>query len=371
MLSKNEIALKKKLVQKRRELQHKLELLKENQSNEEHKLLPITKHLETIADKLGKNNEKNSSSKMKKIISMSTNEEIPKKAPPSDPPLGEQSARLKNRVRDLQKKIDSMKTENSEIIRDVAKSLKNDSEQVEGSHSRKRKVNRSLLSEFIMSEEKTPKKRGTNQASLSGYIIPEENSPKERNYNSFKEELAAAQANYHLPKYQNEEYSFTNEVNPDDYKLDELINKSVQESKEYVREYIDTPSYHEYLANFSKLAREYIDEMNHDDDKNPTFDHQTGIRHDSFSDKFYIGKEEVKFLPNEKIEIAGTLFEGTKGLYELLFKQDPGHYNAEDLSNYHLILDLSNALYKKFSPSKGKRQLPPYRKVRHNRTRNV
>src|SRR5699024_139835 len=131
------------------------------------------------------------------------------------------------------------------------------------------------------------------------------------------------------------------------------------------------PSYHEYLANFSKLAREYIDEMNHDDDKNPTFDHQTGIRHDSFSDKFYIGKEEVKFLPNEKIEIAGTVFEGTKGLYELLFKQDPGHYNAEDLSNYHLILDLSNALYKKFSPSKGKRQLPPYRKVRHYYFRNI
>src|SRR5699024_10687362 len=120
--------------------------------------------------------------------------------------------------------------------------------------------------EFIMSEEKTPKKRGTNQASLSGFIIPEENSPKERNYNSFKDELAAAQANYHLPKYQDEniseEYNFTNEVNPDDYKLDELINKSVQESKEYVRKYIDTPSYHEYLANFSELAREYIDEMN-------------------------------------------------------------------------------------------------------------
>jgi hypothetical protein len=88
--------------------------------------------------------------------------------------------------------------------------------------------------------------------------------------------------------------------------------------------------------------------MNHD--KKKQFDHRTGIRHDSFQEKFYIGTAEVKFVGKD-IDINGKRYEGTPGLYELLFKRNPKKYSDQDIHTYKEILDITSAARTNFNPN--------------------
>ena len=69
--------------------------------------------------------------------------------------------------------------------------------------------------------------------------------------------------------------------------------------------------------------------------------------------KWYLGDSQVKFLPGDKIQIGDHKFKGSTGLYELLFRKEPRHYNSEDEKTYADMLLYTNALYKDNNPSSG------------------
>src|SRR5699024_721615 len=59
--------------------------------------------------------------------------------------------------------------------------------------------------------------------------------------------------------------------------------------------------------------------------------------------RWMMGKEEIKINKNSNIIVNDTEFKGTKGLYELLFKQHPGTHTLFDLRKYKSILELTNS----------------------------
>lgn len=71
---------------------------------------------------------------------------------------------------------------------------------------------------------------------------------------------------------------------------------------------------------------------------NYSFDHNFGARHDFETTKFSIGDTELNFKePNFIIKLTnGTHleYEGTPGLYELIFKQHPIGFKQKDIDNY-------------------------------------
>ncbi|KAK4873511.1 hypothetical protein RN001_015540 [Aquatica leii] len=137
-------------------------------------------------------------------------------------------------------------------------------------------------------------------------------------------------------------------VEVDDYELDDLIEHSVEESNRNIENILDSNIYNEYLAEFDELPRRYIDAMVHD--KKRQFDHRTGIRHDSFQEKFFIGTSAVEFIGSD-IKVDEKIYNGTPGLYELLFKNTPVTYTDGDLHIYKEILDISNACRSNFDPN--------------------
>lgn len=117
------VDLKKTLIKKRKELRDKLDLLKKSQLDQEQKFLPITKHLETIADKLIETksalplNFGNKTPKNEKDIFFD-NEDLAastpakkkkKKLPIVDTPVSSKSNRLKAKARRIYENIEALK----------------------------------------------------------------------------------------------------------------------------------------------------------------------------------------------------------------------------------------------------------------------
>jgi hypothetical protein len=71
-------------------------------------------------------------------------------------------------------------------------------------------------------------------------------------------------------------------------------------------------------------------------DKKREFDHRTGIRHDSFQEKFFIGSSVLEFMGKD-IKVDNNFYKTTPGLYELLFKNNPKKYTQNDLSTYIVV----------------------------------
>jgi hypothetical protein len=138
------------------------------------------------------------------------------------------------------------------------------------------------------------------------------------------------------------------EVEASENPFEDLGDQSVEENRKNIEEVIDTDVYNNYLKEFHKIPRQYIDEMNHD--KKKQFDHRTGIRHDSLNKTFYIGASEVRFDGSD-INVDGKLYKGTSGLYELLFKNNPKKYLTQDVHTYKEILDISNACRTNVDPN--------------------
>jgi hypothetical protein len=136
--------------------------------------------------------------------------------------------------------------------------------------------------------------------------------------------------------------------NVDNIELDELIENSVEESKNNISNIVGTDLFTEYLESFDEIPRQYISAMILD--KKREFDHRTGIRHDSFQEKFFIGSSVVEFMGKD-IKVDNNFYKTTPGLYELLFKNNPKKYTQNDLSTYKEILDLGNACRPNFDPS--------------------
>ena len=66
--------------------------------------------------------------------------------------------------------------------------------------------------------------------------------------------------------------------------------------------------------------------------------------------KFKIGNKEVNIEDND-IKVDNTIFEGTKGFWELVTSKDPKNYTEEDLSKYQQLVILTNTAYRGNNPN--------------------
>ena len=58
-------------------------------------------------------------------------------------------------------------------------------------------------------------------------------------------------------------------------------------------------------------------------------------------EKIKMGNYDMIMMPDDNIKIGNEAFEGTEGLYQLIFEKEPHHYSETDLNNYRHILKLT------------------------------
>lgn len=136
-------------------------------------------------------------------------------------------------------------------------------------------------------------------------------------------------------------------ISDEDTLQDRSITEILEQTRQAVEQYVNTPSYQTYLEDFHELPRKYIDEGVRDTQNK--FDHHYGIIHDLETDKLYLGLTlKPVNLIGKDVRVEGITYPGTPGLYELLFKKEPISYKKDDLDNYMDILKRTNAYRKNY-----------------------
>jgi hypothetical protein len=87
------------------------------------------------------------------------------------------------------------------------------------------------------------------------------------------------------------------------------------------------------------LANKYIRLCESSDCKR-IIDRMYGVRYEA--GKWMIGDSNVKIDDNDNVHVKGKIYEGTPGLYELLFMKLPKKYNKDDMRKYKSILLATN-----------------------------
>lgn len=99
------------------------------------------------------------------------------------------------------------------------------------------------------------------------------------------------------------------------------------------------------------LTKEYMDLFMRDrGGKTAQIDHIYGPRFEN-GETLMVGNQKLDFGDDGSILIDGDAYEGTVGLYELLFKRVPDDYDTRDLQVYKEILLKTNAHKKRYDPS--------------------
>lgn len=131
---------------------------------------------------------------------------------------------------------------------------------------------------------------------------------------------------------------------------DRSLSDILEQTKQTIQTVVDTPAYEQWLADFHELPRGYIDDWIKDLENK--FDYNYGIVHDIERGKFFLGttQKPVEIIGKD-IKVEGILFNGTPGLYELLFKKEPHGYKKDDLDNYMDILARTNAYRRNQDPN--------------------
>ena len=94
-----------------------------------------------------------------------------------------------------------------------------------------------------------------------------------------------------------------------------------------------------------KLGRKYFVSMLHSTQPNRKY-HIYGARVDGAG--VMIGDSVIEVTANDDIVINGNMYKGTKGLFELIFKQNPESYSNKDLIEFKNILEDTNAHRKNY-----------------------
>lgn len=149
-----------------------------------------------------------------------------------------------------------------------------------------------------------------------------------------------------------ETFIFENKNESDDEVFDnDDMETSIRES--------DQRAYKEFIEQYPEVSREYVEEFFN---KSETIDtSKLGVKYDGKKDKWYIGNEELKIDTQGNISVAQRIFNGTIGLYELLFKKEPKNETQEDKENYKRILELSSAHKVNFKPDGNVSKLLSYK----------
>jgi len=100
------------------------------------------------------------------------------------------------------------------------------------------------------------------------------------------------------------------------------------------------------IATKGVLGRKYLVKMLHQAPSNSKY-HVYGAR---MTDRgLVMGNSKVEMDNDDNLSIGGKTYEGTKGLFELIFKQTPSKYTAKDLKLFKKICQETNAHKKHYS----------------------
>lgn len=83
---------------------------------------------------------------------------------------------------------------------------------------------------------------------------------------------------------------------------------------------------------------------------NSAYDHVFGISYNPNTKQLLLGPEVIE-IQGKNLILNGKQFEGTPGLYNLLFLKDPKHFTKNDNLNYIAMLKLSKVIYLNNDPS--------------------
>jgi hypothetical protein len=123
-------------------------------------------------------------------------------------------------------------------------------------------------------------------------------------------------------------------------------------------EYLDTENNEEEIPTIRESKRVHLDPalkkfflLHYDRNNYSSLDRVYGIRSDG--KRWLLGDSPIS-VENDKIIIKGKTFQGSLGLYELLFLKSPNEnfYNANDLAIYKEMVLLTNAHRQLYEPSK-------------------
>lgn len=190
----------------------------------------------------------------------------------------------------------------------------------------------------------------------SPYSTPKK-KPKEWSENLYNQYLPQSGMSFledtysNIPEYSNiRDMTAVEDYDPDTAATDEenkLIDESIAEAHHQIQNLVNTPAYHEYIEDFHKLPRTYVDESIRGNEEE--FDRHYGLAHDMQTDKFTLANTAVN-IEGPDVIVNGIKYPGTVGLYELLFKKNPIGYSKDDLDQYMDILKRTNAYRRNFNP---------------------
>ena len=132
-------------------------------------------------------------------------------------------------------------------------------------------------------------------------------------------------------------------ANDDDNDDDDNNNNDDQNFAERDRSYLENLE-----EQYPEIAREYVHKFWN---RSGDIDFIYGFKHDMDTGTWTIGTKVSDFLANGDIRIGDITYEGTRGLYDLLFLNSPSRYNAKDEKQYKEILEQTNVYRRNFDPT--------------------
>ena len=129
-------------------------------------------------------------------------------------------------------------------------------------------------------------------------------------------------------------------------KLDDISDKSVASPSQLHGEASNLSLLGEDIASKGVRARKYLLQMLHSAPAKSTY-HVYGARMTDGGIK--MGNSAVDIDNDDNLLVGGKTYEGTKGLFELIFKQAPSKYTAKDLKVFKKILQDTHAHKKNYS----------------------
>ncbi|CAG9771478.1 unnamed protein product [Ceutorhynchus assimilis] len=294
--------LNRKLISKRKIIREKLNLLKQGQLVQENLFQPITKHLANIETRLDKN--QNLKSQQQQQQQEKTTTEIPK------------TKKLKKEQDeegnyDYEEEDDAFKKVNLELYQPTPQSSSSVADTTPHI-GRPTKIKRKLP--FTQISEKKTKKSDQPQHS----------------YNLRKLLLRD-----NVEKYATDEEEARKQKHFNESRQNEFLSQSQTE----------------YLDQFDPLPAKYIQEFINDPATDPSLEGNVlpkfRIRRDEI-DNFYIGDSKVEIVGSDLI-VKGRRYEGTPGLYKLLFRKSmPKSYTKDDEAAFKDIISRTNINRKRF-----------------------
>lgn len=109
----------------------------------------------------------------------------------------------------------------------------------------------------------------------------------------------------------------------------------------------DEISLNDYFSQYPPLTRQYIEGYF---TKRKNYDKTYGVKFDLQSNNLYIGNMDLKFGDDSEIIIGDKIYDGSSGLYNLLFMNEPTKYDRKNLTDYKEILQITSAHKRNYDP---------------------